>query len=146
MSGGSVARSEGAAAVLGWHLPLLAGAIPLLLGGFYASAAANRIAFAVWGVAAALGWWAVLRLGLARGWSPRQRLAMQLLTLAIALLALRGVVLLAGGELESGLAAVAPDGLRRALVGGGSRLSVAVPCLVVAAALVELSDLRRRRR
>lgn len=146
MNGVGVARSEGAAAALRWHLPFLAGALPLLLGGFYASAVANRIAFAAWAVAAALAWFAVMRVGIARGWSGRQRLAIGLLTLAVALLALRGVVLVAGGELESGMVAVAPDRLRRLLVGGGSRLSVAVPLLVVAAALAELSHLRGVRR
>jgi hypothetical protein len=52
--------------ILGWYLPALAGSLAPLGVGFYASAAANRIAYAAWGLAAALAWIAVLRLLAAR--------------------------------------------------------------------------------
>ncbi len=52
--------------ILGWWLPALAGTLAPLGAGFYASAEANRIAYAAWGLAGAAAWILVLRLWVAR--------------------------------------------------------------------------------
>lgn len=52
--------------ILGWWLPALAGTLAPLGAGFYASAEANRIAYAAWGLAGAVVWIAVLRLWVVR--------------------------------------------------------------------------------
>ena len=90
-----------------WHLPLLAGALPLLVCGFFASAAANRVAFAAWGAIAALVWFAALRIGLLRGWSRARRAGALLLVAAAALAALAPLLARDGAALDSGLRAVA---------------------------------------
>lgn len=52
--------------ILGWWLPALAGTLAALGAGFYASAEANRIAYAALGLAGAGAWIALLRLWVAR--------------------------------------------------------------------------------
>jgi hypothetical protein len=94
--------------LLRWHLPLLAGALPLLVCGFFAGAAANRVAFAAWGALAALAWFAALRVGLVRGWSRARRAGALLVVAAAALAALAPLLARDGTALDSGLRALAP--------------------------------------
>lgn len=103
-AGWSARRAE----VARWDLPLVAGVLPFLAGGFVASAAANRIAFAAWGLAAALAWFGALRLGLVRGWSRGRRAAALAAVAAAALAALAPLVARHGGALDSGLRVLAP--------------------------------------
>ena len=51
-----------------WYLGLLAGALPALLLGFLASALANKIAFAAWGLGLAVSHTLLLRWGLESRW------------------------------------------------------------------------------
>jgi hypothetical protein len=67
-----------------WHLPLLAGLLPVLLGGFAASALANRTAFAGWALGAGAAYTVLLRVSLDRGWERRARAAAALGLLALA--------------------------------------------------------------
>jgi hypothetical protein len=66
----SVLRSP----ALAWYGGVLGGLLPLLLLGFLYSALADRTVFALWALVAGAIWVAVLRRGLAAGWS-RSRLA-----------------------------------------------------------------------
>ena len=100
-------RSARAQAVR-WDLPLLLGIVPCLVGGFWVSGAANRLSFAAWGLVAALGWFAVLRLGLARGWSGRRRTGVLLLVASAALASLVPLLIRDGASLDAGLRAIAP--------------------------------------
>lgn len=78
--------------VLAWHLPLLAGLLPVLLGGFAASALANRTAFAGWAVGCGVVYTVALRVGLGRGWDRRLRAAVLLAVLAGSFAAFAGLV------------------------------------------------------
>jgi hypothetical protein len=77
---------------LAWHLPLLAGLLPILLGGFAASALANRTAFAGWAVGCGAVYTVALRVGLGRGWDRRLRAAVLLAVLAVSFAAFAGLV------------------------------------------------------
>lgn len=59
--------------VLGWWLPALAGTLAPLGAGFYASAEANRIAWAVLGLAGAMAWIVALRLLVSRRGAAGER-------------------------------------------------------------------------
>lgn len=61
------------AAPRGWYPALAAGVFPPLLLGFVASALANRLAFAGWGIVAAVGHVALLRAAWQRGWAATGR-------------------------------------------------------------------------
>jgi hypothetical protein len=102
-----------AAAALGrdlasWYLPLAAGALPILVVGFLASAVANRIIFAVWAAAAAGAYTALLAAGLARGWARRVRAGGLLLLLAASAAAFAALVAAHGEILDLGTRAVLP--------------------------------------
>lgn len=75
-----------------WYLPLLAGLLPVLVGGFVASAVANRVAFAVWAVAVGAAYTALLRIGIERGWEWHARAAAMTGLLAVAFAAFAGLV------------------------------------------------------
>jgi hypothetical protein len=120
--------------VLTWYLPLLGGLLPILLLGFLASAVADRIAFAGWGLVLAFLWTVLLRQGIEAGWG-RPRLAG-----ALALLAAGGLAAFAalevrhGEELDLGLRAVAPAIHHPALARPGTALVLAAPLALVGAA------------
>lgn len=95
-------------AVRRWYLPLLAGTLPLLTGGFVAGALANRIVFVVCGLVAAAVYAALLRAGLTRGWSLARRTAVQLLALAAAAAAFAALVARHGDILDLGYRAALP--------------------------------------
>lgn len=59
--------------ILGWWLPALAGTLAPLGVGFYASAEANRIAWAVLGLAGAVVWIVALRRLVARRGAAGER-------------------------------------------------------------------------
>ena len=105
--GGIPSLSRGGLAAA-WHLPLLAGVLPLLAGGFWISGVANRLSFAAWGLLSALLWFVVVRVGLLRGWNRGGRAGALLLVAATALAALAPLLAREGASLGSGLRAVAP--------------------------------------
>jgi hypothetical protein len=94
--------------VLAWHLPLLAGLLPVLIIGFGASALANRIVFVGWGLLAGAAYTALVRLGLDRGWDRRARAAALLATLAVAFAAFAGLADRHHEIFDLGFRAVAP--------------------------------------
>jgi hypothetical protein len=61
-AGSATGTAELRGRALGWYLPALAGTLAPLAVGFFASAEANRIAYAAWGLAGALAWIVALRL------------------------------------------------------------------------------------
>ncbi len=86
-----------------WYRSYLTIAAPLLVAGFLASAAANRLAFAAWGLASALAY------GLALRWAlPRRRRAPARLALIASLTTLGWLVLRHGEALALGVAALLP--------------------------------------
>lgn len=93
---------------LAWHLPLLAGLVPVLLTGFGASAVANRLVFAGWALAAGAAYAALLRVGLDRGWDRHARAALLLALLAVAFAAFALLVGRHHEIFDLGLRAVAP--------------------------------------
>ena len=127
-----------------WDLPLLIGVLPLLAGGFWASGVANRVPFAGWGLVAALGWFAALRLGLKRGWSRGRRAGAQLLIAAAALAALAPLLVRDGAALDSGLRAVAPT-LAPAVPGPAAAAGLAALCALAGAGLLVSSRAGTRR-
>lgn len=91
-----------------WYLGLLCGLVPLLLGGFLASALANRLAFAGWGLLAAAAWAAALRWAFLTA-APRPLCHGVLAAVLAAALGLLALLLVRHGEeLRLGLAAVLP--------------------------------------
>jgi hypothetical protein len=79
-----------------WYAPLLGGLVPILLLGFLASAVADRLAFAGWGLAVAFLWTVLLRQSLEMGWSGGRRWG------ALALLAAGGLAAFAALEVRHG--------------------------------------------
>jgi hypothetical protein len=76
----------------GWRLALAAGVYPPMLLGFAASALANRLAFAGWGLVAGIGHAALLRAAWQRGWSAAARAALTLAWAGLAMLSFAGLV------------------------------------------------------
>ncbi|MGH9363474.1 MAG: hypothetical protein ACRD2T_16310 [Thermoanaerobaculia bacterium] len=89
-----------------WYAPLLGGLLPILLLGFLASALADRIVFAGWGIAFALLWTVVLREGLDAGWTRRRRLGSLALLAVVALGAFAALAAEHGEDLDLGFRAV----------------------------------------
>ena len=85
----AVARPE---APRGWYLALAAGVFPPLLLGFVASALANRLAFAGWGIVGAVGHTALLRAAWQRGWAAAGRGALTAAWAALATVSFAGLV------------------------------------------------------
>src|SRR5215207_410693 len=86
MSGPGEAVADGdGGLVRSWYLPLLAGALPVLLLGFGYSALANRTVFVFWALALAAGWVLLLRHGLSAGWAAGRRWGTLLLLAAVGL-------------------------------------------------------------
>jgi hypothetical protein len=94
------------AAPRGWYLALAAGVFPPMVLGFVASGLANRLAFAGWGIVAAVGHAALLRLAWQRGWSVPGRAALALFWAAAALLVFGDMVSTHGEILDLGYRAV----------------------------------------
>lgn len=134
------ARTEAAA----WHLPLLAGVLPLLAGGLWTSGVANRLAFAAWGLVSALLWFGALRAGLARGWSRASRAGTLLLVATAALAGLAVLLARDGAALDSGLRAVAPA-LAGAVPAPRSVAALAAACALAGAASFAATRARVRR-
>lgn len=86
-----------------WYRTYLVVAVPLLMVGFLASAAANRLAFVAWGLASGSIY------GLALRWElPGRRRAPARLALIASLTTLGWLVLRHGEELALGVAAFLP--------------------------------------
>lgn len=132
--------------VLAWHLPLLAGLVPVLLIGFGASALANRLAFAGWALAAGAVYTAALRIGLDRGWDPAARAAALLAVLSLAFAAFAALVGRHREIFDLGFRAVAPAIYTPAATRPGTAWGLAGACGL--AAVWQLSTWRavRRRR
>ncbi|HVS02055.1 MAG TPA: hypothetical protein VMT16_04730 [Thermoanaerobaculia bacterium] len=77
----------------GWRAALAAGVFPPMLLGFTASALANRLVFAGWALAAAIGYTLLLRGIWAREGRPRRRAGWAALWLGLAFAAFAGLVL-----------------------------------------------------
>jgi hypothetical protein len=83
-----------------------AGVFPPLLLGFAASALANRLAFAGWGMVAALGHALLLRAAWGRGWSAAARGAVVLAWAALTLVSFASLVARHGESLDLGYRAL----------------------------------------
>ena len=127
----------------GWRLSLAAGVYPPLLLGFLMSALANRLAFAGWGIAAAVGHLALLRAAWGRGWSAAARAALTLAWAAVAVAALAWLVARHGEILDLGYRAVLWAVYLPALTRPGTWQLLAGA--LAAAALAATATARRRR-
>ena len=92
-----------------WYVALLAGALPALLVGFLASALANKIAFAAWGLGLALAHALLLRWGLESGWAGWVLTGRIFLLFAAGAAVWMRLALRYGEELDLGFRAVAPS-------------------------------------
>ena len=93
---------------LAWYAGLLAGALPALLLGFLASALANKIAFAGWGLGLAVAHALLLRWGLESRWGGWVLGGRILLLFAVAAAVWLRLAVRYGEELDLGFRAVAP--------------------------------------
>jgi hypothetical protein len=118
--------------VVSWYLPLLAGLLPVLLGGFLASALANRIAFAGWALAAGAAYTVWLRSGVARGWDRRARAAGALALLAAAAATFAALVERHQEIFDLGYRAVLPGLYRSTATRPASYLALAAALAVAA--------------
>lgn len=91
-----------------WYAALLAGLLPVLLLGFAASAVADRLSFAGWGLATGALYLALLRWGWGAGWGRWLLAGRVLLLLAGAAAVYARLVAAAGEDLDLGLLALAP--------------------------------------
>jgi hypothetical protein len=94
----------------GWYLALLGGLLPVLVGGFLASAVADRPVFAGWALAAAAAYSAALRGAWGSAWPPGVRVAVPLAVIGAALAAFGLLAARYGEDLALGLAALRPVG------------------------------------
>src|SRR5690349_18647458 len=92
-----------------WYLAVLAGALPTLLVGFAASAFANRVLFALWGVFAASLYTVFVRWGVTAAWHPWFTAGRALLILAFTTTLLGRLVSRYGDELDLGARAYLRD-------------------------------------
>jgi hypothetical protein len=90
----------------GWRAAVAAGVFPPLVLGFLASALANRLAFAGWGLVAAIGHLALLRAAWSRGWSASARAALALAWAAVAVASFASLVTRHGEVFDLGYRAV----------------------------------------
>ena len=97
----------------------------MLLVGFGASALANRLAFAGWGLAAGALYTALARIGVDHGWDRRLRAALLLGALALAFAAFAGLVVRHGEIFDLGFRAVAPALYTPAATRPGTALALA---------------------
>ena len=120
-----------------WYVGLLAGALPALLLGFLASALANKIAFAAWGLGLAVAHTLLLRWGLQSRWSGWVLAGRLVLLFAAGAAVWLRLAVRHGEELDLGLRAVAPALYTPALAQPRSAV-VATVALGVAGALAIL--------
>ena len=92
-----------------WYVPLLAGVLPVLLLGFGYSALADRTAFVFWALALAACWTALLRHGVAAGWSGPRRAGALLLLMALGLASFAWIEERHHEILDLGFRAVLPE-------------------------------------
>jgi hypothetical protein len=130
--------------VRSWYLPLLGGVLPALLLGFGYSALADRIAFAVWGIAVAACWVVLLRHGLEAGWGAARRWGGLLLLAAAGLGAFAWLEWQHHEILDLGFRAVLP-GLYVSAATRPLTAAVAAAALAVAGALAAVPALAPRR-
>lgn len=76
----------------GWYVAVAGGALPLLVLGMVASALADRLAFAGWGLVAGVGHALILRGAWQRGWMAPARAALTLAWAALALVVFGALV------------------------------------------------------
>ena len=131
--------------LLPWYAALLGGIVPVLLVGFLASALADRLAFAGWGLAVAAVYTAALRQGMQAGW-PAPRLAG-----ALALVLGAGAASFAALErahreiLDLGYRAVLPEAVYLPAVTSPGMAAAAAGALVAAGVALLGSGLVARR-
>jgi hypothetical protein len=94
------------AAPRGWYLAVAAGTLPAFVLGMVASALADRLAFAGWGLVAGFGHALLLRAAWQRGWGVAARAALALVWGALALVSLASLVGRHGEILDLGYRAV----------------------------------------
>jgi hypothetical protein len=99
---------RGAAAPRGWYAALLGGLLPVLVGGFFASAVADRLAFVGWALLAAAAYAWVLRAAWGASWPRAARVGAPLAVLAAALLTFAWLASRYGEDLALGWAALQP--------------------------------------
>lgn len=106
---------------------LLAGTLPALVAGFAASAFANRVLFALWGLFAASLYVVFVRWGWSAGWNPWFTAGRALLVLAFSTTLLGRLVTRYADELDVGA---------RALLGAAYRPAMTAPQSTYTAAIV----------
>ena len=89
-----------------WYASALAGALPALLLGFGASALANKVLFALWGLFAASLYTLFLRWGVLANWNPWFTAGRALLVLGFSLTLLGRLVTRYGEDLDLGARAI----------------------------------------
>jgi hypothetical protein len=120
-----------------WYAVVLAGALPALLVGFAASAFANRVLFALWGVFAASLYTVFVRWGATAAWHPWFTAGRSLLILAFSTTLLGRLVTRYGDELDLGARAFLREAYRPAMTAPQSVYTAAV-VLAVAGTLCVL--------
>jgi hypothetical protein len=138
--------SADTAAPHGWRLAIAAGVFPYLLLGFAASALANRLAFAGWGLAAAVGHLLLLRVAWSRGWSVVARLALLLAWGAGATFAFAALVERHGEILDLGYRALLWSVYTPVLTGPASWRGLGGGLAIAAAVATLLARLAKRRK
>lgn len=93
-----------------WYGGLLGGLLPVLLLGFLASALADRLAFAGWGLAVAAVWTVALRHGMTAGWPGRRLAGVLALVLALGFAAFAALAVRHREILGLGFQAMLPVG------------------------------------
>jgi hypothetical protein len=105
-----VAEPERPRAPRGWYGALLGGLVPLLVGGFVASAVADRLAFVGWALAAAAAYAAALYATWGARWPLRTKLTAMLGVLAVSLAAFGHLAAKYREDLLLGIEALMPVG------------------------------------
>lgn len=102
--------NAGRPAPVGWYGALLGGAVPILVGGFLASAVADRIVFVGWALGSAVAYALALRWSWQAAWPRWARAGAPLAALALALGAFGLLAVRYGEDLALGFAALRPLG------------------------------------
>jgi len=102
----AIAAASWTPAPRGWYVALAAGSLPAFVLGMVASALADRLVFAGWGMVAGFGHALLLRAAWQRGWSVAGRAALVLAWGALSLLSFATLVVRHGEILDLGYRAV----------------------------------------
>jgi len=129
---------------LRWHLPLVAGLLPLLAVGFLWSALADRTAFAGWALVSGGAYVLLLRRSLEAGWPALRRTAALALLLAACCGWLGALVAAHHEILDLGFRAVLPALYHPLLTAPATVLTLAA-VLALAGAVAWAAEAARRR-